>query len=222
MSCCTLFEYLGLRITWLGHDGFVIENGKTLVVDPFKLQSSPCKADILLLTHEHFDHLSIEDIKKVASDKTIVVAAKSCKDGLSKLKFKEVKLLSPGDIITVDDVTVEAVPAYNVNKFREPGKVFHPRDENKLGYIVQVKGVRIYHAGDTDVIPEMKNFRTDLALLPVSGTYVMTPQEAASAVSRIKPKLAIPMHYGAIVGSEKDAQEFKHLASCEVHVLKPE
>jgi len=217
-----LFEYQGIKVSWLGHDSFKIKNGKTVIIDPFKIRSSSEKADILLVSHEHFDHLSIDDIKKVASDKTTVVAAASCKNELSKLKFKEIRIVHPGDKVQLDDVTIEAVPAYNLNKFREPGKVFHPKEDAKVGYIVTMKGVRVYHAGDTDVIPEMKNFKTDLALLPVSGTYVMTPNEAAEAAKIIGPKLAIPMHYGAIVGSEEDAEKFKQLASCQVQILKPE
>lgn len=217
-----MFEYQGLKIGWLGHDGFEIKNGLTVIVDPFKLRSVRDKADVLLISHEHFDHLSLEDVKKVTSDKTIVVAAATCKSELAKLRFKDLRLMNPGDKTEVEGVTVEAVPAYNLNKFREPGKVFHPKDERKLGFIIQMKGTRIYHSGDTDVIPEMKNFRADIALLPVSGTYVMTSEEAATAAQMIRPKLAIPMHYGAIVGSEADAENFKRIAPCEVRILKPE
>ena len=217
-----MLEYQGVKISWLGHDSFKIKNGKTIIIDPFKLRSAPEKADILLVTHEHFDHLSLDDIKKVVSEKTTVVAISSCRSELSKLKVKEVKFVRPGDKVNVDDVTVEAVPAYNLNKFREPGKVFHPKGDGKAGYIVTVKGVRIYHAGDTDAIPEMKGLKTDVALLPVSGTYVMTSEEAAEAAKTINPRLAIPMHYGAIVGSERDAERFKQLATCPVQILKPE
>jgi len=217
-----LFEYQGVKISWLGHDSFRLKNGKTLVIDPFKLQPVVEKAEVLLITHEHFDHLSPEDIRKVATDKTVAVSISSCESELSKLKLGEVKLVRPGDRIDLGDVAVEAVPAYNLNKYRAPGKVFHPKEDGKVGYIVTLKGVRIYHAGDTDVIPEMSRLRTDIALLPVSGTYVMTPEEAAKAVEMINPKLAIPMHYGTIVGSEGDAERFKQLATCPVQILKPE
>ncbi|HEX4920464.1 MAG TPA: MBL fold metallo-hydrolase [Candidatus Bathyarchaeia archaeon] len=217
-----MFNYHGVQITWLGHDSFLVKDGKTVIIDPFKLRSSPGKADILLISHEHFDHLSLEDIKKVVSNDTTVVTIAAAKKELGSVKVKEVKSVKPGDNVKIGDVSIEVVPAYNLNKFREPGKVFHPKDDGKVGFIIGMKGMRIYHAGDTDVIPEMKGLKPDVALLPVSGTYVMTADEAAEAARMLQPKLAIPMHYGAIVGSEKDAEKFKQLASCEVHILKPE
>ncbi len=217
-----MFEYQGVRISWLGHDSFRIRNGQTIIIDPFKIRATPDKADILLISHEHFDHLSLDDIKKVISDKTTIVTIPACKKELSSMKVREVKAVKPGDKLALGDITLEAVPAYNLNKFREPGKPFHPKEDGKVGFILSVKGVRIYHAGDTDPIPEMKGFKTDVALLPVSGTYVMTPEEAAEAARMIKPKLAIPMHYGTIVGSENDAERFKQLATCQVQILKPE
>jgi len=217
-----MLEYQGLKITWLGHDSFKIKDGKTVIIDPFKIRLSSEKADILLITHEHFDHLSADDIKKVANDKTIAVAPPACKNELSKLKLGGVEYVHPGDKVTLEGISIEAVPAYIHNKFREPGKVFHPKEDGKVGYIVGMKGVRVYHSGDTDAIPEMKGFKADLALLPVSGTYVMTFEEAAQAVKMIGPKAAIPMHYGVIVGSESDAEKFKQIAPCPVHILRPE
>ncbi len=217
-----MYDYKGVKISWLGHDCFKIKNGKTVIIDPFKLQKTSEKADILLITHEHFDHLSIDDIRKVVSEKTVVVAISSCKSELSKLNVREVKIVRPGEMLSVDEVVLEAVPAYNVNKFRQPGKVFHPREEGKAGYVVTVRGVRVYHAGDTDAIPEMRGLKAEVAFLPVSGTYVMTAEEAVEAAKMIEPKVAIPMHYGAIVGSERDAEKFKQLASCQVQILRPE
>ncbi len=217
-----MYDYKGVKISWLGHDCFKIKNGKTVIIDPFKLQKVSEKADILLITHEHFDHLSMDDIKKVASEQTVVVAISSCQSELSKLKVRKVKIVRPGDRLRIDDVVLEAVPAYNVNKFRQPGKAFHPKEDGKAGYVVTVRGVRVYHAGDTDAIPEMKGLKPDVALLPVSGTYVMTAEEAVEAAKMIEPEVAIPMHYGAIVGSEQDAEKFKRLASCQVQILKPE
>ena len=217
-----MFEYQGLKISWLGHDSFRIRNGKTVIIDPFKIRPIPEKADILLITHEHYDHLSIDDIKKVVNENTTIVTIPAVKKELFSLKVKEVKAVKPGDRLKLGDVSIEVVPAYNLNKFREPGKFFHPKEDGKAGYIVGINGVRVYHAGDTDAIPEMKGLKPDVALLPVSGTYVMTADEAAQAAKVVEPKVAIPMHYGVIVGTEQDAQKFKQLATVEVQILKPE
>lgn len=217
-----MFDYHGVKISWLGHDSFKIQNGRTVIIDPFKLRSSPGKADILLISHEHFDHLSLDDIKKVVNENTTVVTIPAVKKELSSLKVKEIKATKPGDKVKVGDVSIDIIPAYNLNKFREPGKVFHPKEDGKAGFIIGIKGLRIYHAGDTDVVPEMKGLKPDVALLPVSGTYVMTPEEAAQAAKIIEPKLVIPMHYGAIVGSEQDAHRFKQLVTVEVQILTPE
>jgi len=216
-----LFEYNGVKLTWLGHDGFRIEDGQVIYIDPFQIKEG-AKADLILVSHEHDDHCSVGDLKKIVTPKTVVVAHSQSKSELSKLRVKDLKIVKPGDKLTLGNVTVEAVPAYNTNKFREPGKFFHPKEDGKLGFIVTVKGVRIYHAADTDHINEMRDMAPDIALLPVSGTYVMTAKEAAEAAASIKPKIAIPMHYAAIVGSVKDAEEFKKLAKCEVKILQKE
>lgn len=217
-----MFDYHGVKLSWLGHDGFRIQNGKVVYFDPFKIEAGGPKADIVLISHEHFDHCNVEDLNKIVTPATVIVAHSQSKSELSKLKVKEIKIVKPGDKINVGDVAIEAVPAYNVNKFREPGKVFHPKEDGKVGYVVTVNGLRIYHAGDTDHIPEMKNIRTDIALLPVSGTYVMTAREAAEAAGSINPKIVIPMHYGAIVGSSEDAEIFKKLVKCEARLLEKE
>ncbi len=217
-----MLDYHGLKISWLGHDSFRIKNGKTIIIDPFKLRSIPEKADILLITHEHSDHLSIEDIRKVINENTTIITIPAVKNQLSGLKVKEVRAAKPGDKLKLGEVSIDVVPAYNLNKFREPGKVFHPKEDGKAGYIIGMKGLRIYHAGDTDAVPEMKGLKPDIALLPVSGTYVMTPEEAVEAAKMIEPKLAIPMHYGTIVGTERDAEKFKELATVTVQILKPE
>lgn len=217
-----MFEYRGVKVTWLGHDGFRIQNGQVLYIDPYKIEAGGPKADIVLVSHEHGDHCSVEDLKKITGPNTIIVAHNQSKNELAKVRSKEVKIIKAGDKVTVGDFAIETVPAYNVNKFREPGKPFHPKEDGKLGFIVTVKGTRIYHAGDTDHIPEMKSIRTDIALLPVSGTYVMTAQEAAEAAASINPKVAIPMHYGAIVGNTKDAETFQKLVKCEVKILTKE
>jgi len=217
-----MFEHQGVKLTWLGHDGFRIEDGQVIYVDPFKIDGVTKKANIVLISHEHFDHCNIEDLNKVTTPNTVIVAHAQSRNELSKLKVKEVRIVKPGEKLEVNGVKVETVPAYNLNKFREPGKLFHPKEDGKLGFIVTVKGVRIYHAGDTDHIPEMKGINPDIALVPVSGTYVMTVREAVDAITSIKPKIAIPMHYDAIVGTVKDAEEFKKLAKCDVKILQKE
>lgn len=217
-----MYEYRGVKLSWLGHDGFRIQNGKVIYIDPFKIGDGGPKADIVLVSHEHFDHLSIEDLKKIVTLNTIVIAHAQSAGELSKLKVKETKIVKPGDKVTLGEITIQAVPAYNLNKGPEPGKVFHPKEDGKLGFVVTVKGVRIYHAADSDHIPEMKGLNPDIALLPVSGTYVMTPQEAAEAAASVNPKVAIPMHYDAIVGTRNDAETFRKLVKCEVKILEKE
>ena len=130
----------------------------------------------------------------------------------------------PGENKTIDGIRIRAVNAYNIDKINpDTKKPFHPKEDNKVGFLVSIKGISIYHTGDSDLIPEMSDLRPDILLVPVSGTYVMTAREAAQATESIKPKIAIPMHYGSIVGSENDATEFKNLVkSCEVQILTKE
>jgi len=212
-------KLMNLEFRRIAHDTFRIQGSKVIYTDPFKVTEAD-EADIVLISHEHFDHLSPEDLQKVTSAKTRVVASVSCKDGLKHVKAKETKFLEPGGKASVDNVQIEAVPAYNVNKFREPGKPFHPKEDKKLGFVIVMDGTRIYFAGDTDLIPEMKSIQCDIALLPVSGTYVMTVEEAVEAAKAIKPKIAVPMHYAAIVGSDADAKQFKSLVrNCQVEIV---
>lgn len=186
------------KITWLGQSGFKILADKVIYFDPWEIGGQQEKADLIFITHGHHDHCSPEDIKKLTKDTTKIIASVSCKGQIAG----NVEYVKPGDKLTVDGIQFEAVPAYNINKS------FHPKSANNVGFIVNIGGKRIYHAGDTDLIPEMKEIKCDIAFLPISGTYVMTAQEAVKAAELIKPEIAIPMHYGSIVGSKKDAEEF--------------
>jgi L-ascorbate metabolism protein UlaG (beta-lactamase superfamily) len=218
-----MLDYEGIQITWLGHDGFKLKKDKVVYVDPYQLKSAAEPADIACVTHEHFDHLSVDDLKKVVTPHTTIVTIGACQEAAKGLRPNAVRVVKPGDRVQVEGIAIEAVPAYNTSKFRAPGKPFHPQADGKVGFVLGMGGIRIYHAGDTDEIPEMaKVAGVDVALLPVSGTYVMTAAEAIKACQAIRPKLAIPMHYGAIVGAAADAEAFKKGAACRVEVLKPE
>jgi L-ascorbate metabolism protein UlaG (beta-lactamase superfamily) len=192
-----MIEEVVKKISWLGHDGFLYRGDKTLYFDPFQITGGP-PADIILVSHEHFDHCSPDDIKKIQTENTVIVTEG---DSAKKLSGK-VEILKPGDTRTIQGIPIEAVPSYNTNK------EFHVKAKGWLGFIVTLEGVRVYHPGDADFIPEMNSIKADIAFLPVSGTYVMTAAEAVEAAKALKPKIAIPMHYGAIVGSEGDAKAF--------------
>jgi len=215
-----MFDCGGIGLEWTGHDGFrIIADDKIIYIDPFQLGSKHKKsndADVIFISHNHFDHLSMEDLQKVLSKKTAIVAAQECVNQLKIISPAEIRGVAPGDKFNIHGIEVEVVPAYNTNK------TFHPKRDDKVGFVFTMSELRIYHTGDTDEISEMINTNPDIALVPVSGTYVMTAEEAAHSVNeKIRPrKLAIPMHYGSIVGSEKDAAKFKELVKvCPVQIL---
>jgi L-ascorbate metabolism protein UlaG (beta-lactamase superfamily) len=201
-------EEIVRKIHWLGHDTIRIEGSSVVCFDPYQISSSQ-PADIILITHEHFDHCSPEDVVKVQKDDTIIVT-----DAVSAKKLEgDIKVVSAGEQLQVKGVEIEVREAYNTNKD------FHPKSAGMLSFVVTLDGIRYYHAGDTDFIPEMKGLQVDVAFLPVSGTYVMTADEAVEAARAIKPKLAIPMHYASIVGSEEDARKFKDALEGEIPVV---
>jgi len=216
-------KYKNIELKWLGHSGFLVQNGKTIYIDPFRIGTELPQADIILITHSHYDHCSIEDIKKIAKDGTIIICTA---DSQSKFRHIDLKLdLKPIEIggkIEFDEgnIKIWAVPAYNINK------TFHEKAEDWVGFILELGEINIYHAGDTDNIPEMKHIQEiDIALLPIGGTITMNAGEAASAALIIKPKLAIPMHWGSIVGNKDDAEIFVRQCSAngiEARILNNE
>jgi L-ascorbate metabolism protein UlaG (beta-lactamase superfamily) len=204
-----MWTYKGVKVHWLGHDSFVLQGTKTVIIDPFKTKGE-YKADLLLISHEHFDHLNEDDIRRLTNASTIIVAPKVCEGPLRRFPNQK-SFVTAGSKIESKGVGIEAIAAYNLNKFAEPGKVFHPKADGRVGYVVTLDGIRFYHAGDSDATPEMKSLDVDIAFLPVSGTYVMTAEEAADAAKAMKIKVAIPMHIGSIVGTKADAERFKKL-----------
>jgi L-ascorbate metabolism protein UlaG (beta-lactamase superfamily) len=209
-------DKLTANIHWLGHDSFRIDaEGVVIYIDPYRLKEGP-KADLILITHDHSDHASMSDVALIQKQDTVIVTIKAAAQKLSG----QIKTVLPGEELTEKGILIKTLPAYNLTKFRSPGVPFHPKDAGHVGYLITVKGVTIYHPGDTDFIPEMKGLKPDVALLPVSGTYVMTAEEAAEAAAAIQPKVAIPMHVGEGIGSLADAERFKEKATVPV-VIKP-
>ena len=198
------------KIYWLGHSSIKIKGDKTVYIDPWKLRDSD-PADLILISHSHGDHLSPGDVEKIHKDDTVIITTEDCAVQLSG----DVRVVKPGDEIQVGEIKVDAVPSYNTNK------AFHPRQNKWVGFIITMEGSRIYYCGDTDFIPEMKEIKADIMIVPVGGTYTMTAEEAAEAVNLIKPGISIPVHYGDIVGSIKDAEKFKALCEVPVEIKTP-
>ncbi len=202
-----------IELKWLGHSGFLINNSKKIYIDPYNIPEASEKADIILITHSHYDHCSFEDINKIIQEGTRIVLPADCQSKITRFEIPiKMEIIEQGQEIDLGDLKISAVPAYNIDK------QFHPKDDAWLGYLIKMNDVLIYHAGDTDIIPEMQKLtghrqegKEFIALLPVGGRFTMSAEEAAEAANIIKPTLAIPMHYGSIVGTEKDAQEFVEL-----------
>ncbi len=209
-------------LEWLGHSGFRVDvrGGATIYIDPYRVDEGP-EADLILITHDHYDHFSPQDVERLSGPDTWVVAPAAVAERVGG----RVSSIAPGEVLELDPISgveVAAVAAYNTSKRDRDGRLFHPRGAGCVGFDLNVRGERLYHSGDTDVIPEMDQVAgVDVALLPVSGTYVMTPTEAVEAARRIQPRVAVPMHWGEHLGSREDAELFAREAPVEVRVLEP-
>ncbi len=203
-------------VEWLGHSGFRIAAGRaSIYIDPYRV-SGGSRADLILITHGHYDHFSPQDVERLSGADTVVLAPPPVAERLSG----QVRSVAPGDVLEVGRVDVRAVAAYNTSKRDASGALFHPREAGWVGYELRVGGERLYHSGDTDVIPEMDHVAgVDVALLAVSGVYVMTAGEAAEAARRIQPGVAVPMHWGEHIGTRADAEAFADRAPVEVRIL---
>ena len=192
------------EIEHIGHASFRISaEGKVIYIDPYEIEGEPHDATAVLCTHEHFDHCSPDDIAKVAGESCVILAPEGCRANVERPgKFVAV---ATGGEYDAAGVPVRAVPAYNIEK------AFHPKSRGDVGYVVSIGGETVYHAGDTDLIPEMEGLAPDVALLPVGGTYTMNAEEAARAFKKIGAKRAIPMHFGSVAGSKADAERFMKL-----------
>lgn len=209
-----LEELIG-KLHWLGHDSFRLDGPPVVYFDPWKLHGDARVADVVLVSHEHHDHCSPADVSKISGPDTKVLASTP-----AAARLPGARALEPGDRLSVAGIEVEAVPAYNIDKFRSPGVPFHPKAANHVGFVVTMTGVRLYFAGDTDHIPEMADISCNVALLPVSGTYVMTVEEAVLAARTLKPEIAIPMHYGAGIGTADDGHRFAQLYDGQTVLLQ--
>lgn len=195
---------MGKNFEFLNHACVRFNMGGVICyTDPYDLAHGKNDADIIFITHGHFDHYSIKDIFKVGKDSTIFVVPESVET--PELDEESIVRVKPNGSYEVKGIKIETIPAYNINK------QFHPKEEGWVGFILEYDGIRYYIAGDTDITPENKQVKCDVAFVPVGGTYTMTSEEAASLINEIKPKITVPIHYGKVVGSKEDAKKFENL-----------
>ncbi len=197
------------------HNSIRIETDIGMVyVDPFEMETAPHDAAFVLVTHDHYDHFAPESIEKVARADTVLVVPEKMEKKASEASgfVGKTVTVKPGCSIELDGLKFETVPAYNLLK------PFHPKSAEWVGYIVHAGGKRVYIAGDTDATKEAKAVSCDIALVPVGGTYTMDAKKAAELVNEIRPEIAIPVHYGSVVGEEKDGETFASLVKSPVKV----
>ncbi|MFP4617796.1 MAG: MBL fold metallo-hydrolase [Spirochaetaceae bacterium] len=202
---------MDVLVSWLGHASFLLSGKKTVYIDPWKIDGEPHDGDLVLISHTHYDHFSLEDIRSVLKEDGEVAGSE---DAVQELSYG--KGLKPGESLEIGGINVTGIAAYNVEK------EFHPKENGWLGFVVELDGARIYYAGDTDAAEEMKGLSDiDLALIPVGGNFTFGPEDAAEAVKGFSPKKALPYHWGDVVGNRKDAQKFGKKAGVPVEILSP-
>jgi L-ascorbate metabolism protein UlaG (beta-lactamase superfamily) len=202
-----------IELKWLGHSGFMIKNHRTIYIDPYNIKENSEKADIILITHSHYDHCSIADIKNIIKEGTRIFLTADSQSKITRFSIPiNIQIVEPNQEYNFGELKIATLPSYNIEK------PYHPKDEGWVGFVVKMNDIIIYHAGDSDFIPEMQKLtghnqqgKSFIALLPVGGKLTMNAEEAAEAAKLIKPSLAIPMHYGTIIGDNTDAEEFVKL-----------
>ncbi|NMC68022.1 MAG: MBL fold metallo-hydrolase [Spirochaetales bacterium] len=185
----------------LGHASIKIQKSLTIYIDPFNIKEASYDADLIFCTHSHYDHLSVQDIRKVAKSNSIIILPNESEDKAKELNLK-ILTVEPGKDYSVSSISFTTTYAYNI------GKQFHPKEKKWVGYIIKIDNIKYYIAGDTDSVPEIQNLSVDVAFLPVGGTYTMNWKEAALLANKLKPRYAIPIHFGDVVGSISDANSF--------------
>ena len=191
-----------------------ISGKDSIYFDPYQINEAYHDADMVFITHEHYDHFSSEDIEKVAREDTVYIVPISMFDSIKKTGVEDERIYSmePGGLKVIRGIKIEAVPAYNINK------EFHPKGNGWLGYIITVDKIRIYVSGDMDVTPESNQVKCDIAMIPIGGYYTMDLKEAAAYINEIRPRIVIPTHYGTVVGNAEDGMEFKKLINSPIRV----
>ncbi len=199
-------------ITVLCHSSIKMNKEKVIYIDPFKIDKNYNDADIIFITHDHYDHYSEEDIDRVKKEDTVIIVPEELLTKVLRKGFRQDYIITvlPNQKYMVEGIKFETVPAYNTNK------QFHPKENEWVGYIIEIKGIRYYIAGDTDVTEENKKVKCDVAFVPVGGTYTMDFKEAANLINEIQPKIAVPIHYGSVVGTKQDAIDFSKLLNPKI------
>ena len=203
------------NIKCLGHSSVNLTNDKVIYIDPYNLKESNKDADIIFITHSHYDHFSINDINKIKKNNTIIIITEDIYNSVLKLGFNESNIIKvlPNNNYTIDNIKFTTIPSYNINKN------FHPLDNNWVGYLIEINNIKYYIPGDTDLTEESKNVECDILFVPIGGTYTMDYKEASILTNIIKPKIVIPIHYGSIVGSKEDAIKFKELVDKDIDCM---